>query len=199
MLTSMLRPPSVTRQFPQLPFSLVRNHSFPLRPLLCVPILRPFSTEPHPRIWTLNYHKPVGLFACSIRCYSVNSPLRPSPSSPSRSRPQPTQSNVQEDGLNPSTAVHGGSLGHRKTKYPWKLVWRRVFSWEFLLKTIYRWLLVIVVIYPILVFSGGPIKLNHLDGEYEAFELVSRKEVAKDHYELLLKRKVFLASATSAL
>jgi len=60
------------------------------------------------------------------------------------------------------------------------------------MRVIYRMLLVTVIIYPLWVFSHGPIKINHRDGEYEAFQLVSRKEVAKDHYELVLKRKVFL-------
>ena len=42
---------------------------------------------------------------------------------------------------------------------------------------------------PILVLWDGPIKTNHIDGEYEAFDLIERNEVAKGHSYIILRRK----------
>jgi cytochrome-b5 reductase len=41
-----------------------------------------------------------------------------------------------------------------------------------------------------MVLWGGPVRTNHVDGDYEAFDLVERIEIAKGHSYLVLRRKV---------
>src|SRR5271156_2788249 len=185
----MLRPSCLTRQFHQYPSSLLHHApSSPLRPLS---LLRPLSIASPPRIWPFQFPGTLHPLPCSIRRYST--PPRPSPSSPSHSRPLPPPGTVIPE-TKPKTHwtkyVFGVTLDTREKILFWQFMRKYTRTGEFWMRVIYRMLLILVIVYPIWVFSGGPIKINHRDGEYEAFNLVSRREVAKDHYELVLKRKV---------
>src|SRR5579862_116593 len=89
---------------------------------------------------------------------------------------------------NPPSAMHGTDLPPRPKSSPVSLR-KYIFSTDFLLRGLYRSLLIAVIVIPILVIWDGPIKTNHVDGEYEAFDLVERQEIAPGHSYFVLKRK----------
>jgi cytochrome-b5 reductase len=84
--------------------------------------------------------------------------------------------------------MHGTDLPPRPKSSPLSLR-KYIFSTDYLLRGLYRSLLIAVIVIPILVIWDGPIKTNHVDGEYEAFDLVERQEIAPGHSYFVLKRK----------
>lgn len=82
--------------------------------------------------------------------------------------------------------LHGNNLPPRP---PTMTLRQYVFSLEYLLRGLYRSLLIAVIALPLYVLWEGPIKLNHIDGEYEPFDLVERHEIAPGHSYIVLKRQ----------
>jgi cytochrome-b5 reductase len=65
-----------------------------------------------------------------------------------------------------------------------------ILTTDYLLRGLYRSLLIAVIVIPLLIIYEGPIKTNHIDGEYEAFTLLERREVAPGISHFTLKRKI---------
>ena len=91
-------------------------------------------------------------------------------------------------GRHPSTVLHGTDLPPRPDSTPFSFR-RYIFSKDYLLRGIYRSLLIAVFVIPVIILWDGPIKVNHVDGEYEPFDLVERQEIAKGHSYFILKRQ----------
>jgi cytochrome-b5 reductase len=88
----------------------------------------------------------------------------------------------------PPQAIHGRELPPRPKPPP--SLKEYVFTKDYFFRGLYRSLLIAVVVIPVFVLWGGPVRTNHVDGDYEAFELAERIEIAKGHSYFILKRKV---------
>ena len=91
-------------------------------------------------------------------------------------------------GRHPPTVLHGNDLPPRPGSTPFSFR-KYIFSKDYLLRGIYRSLFIAVFVIPVIILWDGPIKVNHVDGEYEAFDLVERQEIAKGHSYFILKRQ----------
>lgn len=91
-------------------------------------------------------------------------------------------------GRHPLTLLHGNELPPRPESTPFSFR-KHIFSKDYLLRGIYRSLLIAVFVIPVMILWDGPIKVNHVDGEYEPFDLVERQEIAKGHSYFILKRQ----------
>lgn len=88
----------------------------------------------------------------------------------------------------PSRILHGADLPPRPDSIPFSFR-KYIFSKDYFIRGIYRSLLLAVIATPLMILWGGPIKTNHKDGEYEPFDLVERREIAKGHSYFILKRQ----------
>ena len=99
-----------------------------------------------------------------------------------------TTNYIHQAPRHPSTGLHGSDFPPRPDLPPFSFR-NYIFSKEYFLRGIYRSLLIGVFALPVIILWDGPRKVNHVDGEYEPFDLVERVEITQGHSYFILKRQ----------